>query len=319
MKAPLLAPALGIAICTQHACTKLPRLAKLATAESGTIPSVGGSYGDACVYATRAAYHLRSGYPLSTWAELPLLMLFNTGCIVLSSGRSSTQRWLRDIATCAVLAVALWRVPFPVLQCFTVGTAPLLAGSYLSRARANYRLRSTGDMQARAVLRRLARSLVRVYTSAAQLGGDASVLVIHGLGAIGCSVLLAQLCWYRRPTERATRPVAVPPGPLSGGAKYDYLLAALMWRSLGGFSPETPARRITRRQLRAAFARADRDSDGAISLNELSRSLRRVRPGFSDAAVARMLRVADLDGDGQVSFDEYAQIMTTELPGSGVV
>ena len=88
--------------------------------------------------------------------------------------------------------------------------------------------------------------------------------------------------------------------------------------------PGRPARRLTRahrargNRLRAAFSRADLDSDGFISLDELKRSLRTARPGLSNAAVTRMLRAADLDGDNKVGFEEYVQIMTTELPSSGV-
>ena len=136
--------------------------------------------------------------------------------------------WLRDLAAATTLCLVLSSLPRPLLRWLNLSTAPLLAASYTRQALAAYRSRSTGELTARAVPRRLARSLVRLITTAAQLGGDAAVLALHVIGALGCSTLLAQLSYYRHSTRRATRPVAVPPVPLSGGERYDYLLAALM-------------------------------------------------------------------------------------------
>jgi len=318
-----LAPAVGAVVAVQHVCTKLPKLRKLAaapTTSNAASRSPAAAYGNVAVYATRVAYHCRSGYPLTAWLELPLLIVYNSACIAVlrrqrgdsSDGRSGS-RLARDLAATAALWLVLARLPLPLLRWLNLGAAPLLAASYYRQALAVYRSRSTGELRSRAVLRRLARSLARAFTTTAQLGGDTAVLLHHVLGAIGCSTLLAQLSYYRHSTRRATRPLAVPPVPLSGGDRYDYLLAALMWRSLGGFGPEQAPRRISRRKMRAAFQRLDADGDGIVALAELRASLLAARPELDDATAARMLRAADLDGDGLVRFEEFAQIMSVDF------
>ena len=67
--------------------------------------------------------------------------------------------------------------------------------------------------------------------------------------------------------------------------------------------------------MRAAFEKLDADGDGIVSLEELRTSLLTARPELGDAApvVVRMLRAADLDGDGAVGFEEFAQIVSVEF------
>lgn len=58
-------------------------------------------------------------------------------------------------------------------------------------------------------------------------------------------------------------------------------------------------------------------TNGEISSAKLSLAISAARPGVSEAVKERMLRAADLDSDGVVVFEEYAQIMRTEFENEG--
>ena len=112
-----------------------------------------------------------------------------------------------------------------------------------------------------------------------------------------------------------TAPLQVPAGPLSGAARYDYLLAALMWRSLGGLDETKSGQRISRAKLQQTFDSLA-SARGEISIATLSRAISAARPSVSESVKERMIRAADLDSDGVVVFEEYAQIMRTEFEKS---
>ena len=89
---------------------------------------------------------------------------------------------------------------------------------------------------------------------------------------------------------------------------------ALMWRSLGGFDSEAFSSddgQPSNESLREAFNAIDTDRSGQISSEEVLAAIRR---GFGDSyepdeAVATMIKAADSDGDGLISFDEYCDIL----------
>jgi len=347
------APALGAAVAASHVCTKAPRLVEWARAKSAArlpaCPSSSSSYCDLCVFSTRLAYHIVCGYPFSTWAELPVLMLNNLASLALvhrtARERSYTagpytvrfgqhgacrtsKRYrasfmlpvARDVIVLCAAFCALRQLPRAALCVLHLATMTSRATTLQrARDRANYLRRSTGGaLRAAPVLRRWARSAGRVVTTIVQLGADPAVLLTHLLTVLGCSVMLAQGWWYRRASERAltSAPLQVPPGPLSGAARYDYLLSALMWRSLGGLDETESGKSISRAKMQEAFSRLA-STNGEISSAKLSLAISAARPGVSEAVKERMLRAADLDSDGVVVFEEYAQIMRTEFENEG--
>ena len=68
-------------------------------------------------------------------------------------------------------------------------------------------------------------------------------------------------------------------------------------------------------ELRAAFTCFDLDGNGVIDLNELRHVLRSLGANEEDAA--RILAAADRDGDGSVSFDEFAELVRPVYADSG--
>ncbi|CAM0949057.1 unnamed protein product [Alopecurus aequalis] len=63
-------------------------------------------------------------------------------------------------------------------------------------------------------------------------------------------------------------------------------------------------------ELREAFRVFDRDHDGLISKAELRHVMISLGEKLSDEEVEGMIAEADLDGDGQVNFDEFVRMMT---------
>jgi len=119
----------------------------------------------------------------------------------------------------------------------------------------------------------------------------------------------SQIGWYK--TEGALRSVQA----VRAARDYERLPNAavkaaqtvLLWRSLGGFDPET---QISDAQLHAAFNAIDTDGSGSITRNELAEAVMRSAPTDLDEVVEMLLAGADRDGSQTVDFEEYLAIMT---------
>ena len=340
-------PAIGAAVTVAHALTKAPRMAKLYTSTTRVAMPASTWYGDFGIYAVRLAYHIRSSYPFSAWCDLTLLVMFHAAGVALvhrqllppapgisnaGSGSKSAERpWVgitRSLCGCAVICWGLLQLPLTILRWLNLFTLPLLVASYTGQVLANSRSESTGGLTAGSVLRRWSRSVARVITTLVQLGGDSTLLAVHLLSTIGCSTLLMQLWWFRGSSEtRAASndaPTAVAAGVAAASAaptSYDYMLAALMWRSLGGFEDDArrdqPPLKLSRKNLRAAFEHVDADGDGEISRDELADAILSSRPDVSEGILVKMLDEADNNRNGCVDFDEYVEIMELTFSSSG--
>ncbi|XP_078437444.1 uncharacterized protein LOC144708023 [Wolffia australiana] len=66
-------------------------------------------------------------------------------------------------------------------------------------------------------------------------------------------------------------------------------------------------------ELTEAFKVFDRDQNGYISADELRNVMINLGENMSDEEVDQMIREADLDGDGQVNFDEFVRMMMTTV------
>jgi len=64
--------------------------------------------------------------------------------------------------------------------------------------------------------------------------------------------------------------------------------------------------RLTTADLRAAFRVFDKDGSGSLSADELRGVLTTMGEKMSDAEVDEMLAEADVDGDGQINYAEFA-------------
>ncbi|XWS13737.1 hypothetical protein CRYUN_Cryun36dG0063700 [Craigia yunnanensis] len=64
-------------------------------------------------------------------------------------------------------------------------------------------------------------------------------------------------------------------------------------------------------ELKEAFKVFDKDQNGYISANELRHVMINLGEKLSDEEVEQMIKEADLDGDGQVNYEEFVKMMTT--------
>jgi len=85
------------------------------------------------------------------------------------------------------------------------------------------------------------------------------------------------------------------------------------WSDLAGGQQRRPKRDYTEEELRAAFIAIDTDESGDIDQEELLAAIRTIKPDADDDTVAKMLSVADADGNATVDFDEFKQIMLSSF------
>ncbi|CAL9137815.1 unnamed protein product [Musa acuminata var. zebrina] len=64
-------------------------------------------------------------------------------------------------------------------------------------------------------------------------------------------------------------------------------------------------------ELKEAFKVFDNDQNGYISASELRNVMMNLGEKLTDEEVDQMIREADLDGDGQVNYEEFVQMMMT--------
>ncbi|KAJ9700489.1 hypothetical protein PVL29_006014 [Vitis rotundifolia] len=64
-------------------------------------------------------------------------------------------------------------------------------------------------------------------------------------------------------------------------------------------------------ELKEAFKVFDKDQNGYISATELRHVMINLGEKLTDEEVEQMIREADLDGDGQVNYDEFVKMMMT--------
>uniref|UniRef100_A0A8C5BI44 EF-hand domain-containing protein n=1 Tax=Gadus morhua TaxID=8049 RepID=A0A8C5BI44_GADMO len=87
-------------------------------------------------------------------------------------------------------------------------------------------------------------------------------------------------------------------------------------------SPPLQADQLTEEQIaefKEAFSLFDKDGDGTITTKELGTVMRSLGQNPTEAElqdmineVDEMIREADIDGDGQVNYEEFVQMMTAK-------
>jgi len=64
--------------------------------------------------------------------------------------------------------------------------------------------------------------------------------------------------------------------------------------------------------LKAAFRTFDQDGSGKISASELRHVMYSLGEKLTDSEINEMIREADIDGDGQINYEEFVKMMVTK-------
>lgn len=295
-----------------------------------------GIFGDALVYMSRIVYHVRRGYPIATWSELPLLLLQTLCWVVLRRRFGGEQKQVArlragcDLAILGALALGLAIMPAKALPLLCLWPLPLAIVAYARQSLRLFRCGSAATLAATSVVLRWLGSLVRLMTTHVFLASDPAVLATHVVGLAGCTLLLWQLLWYHGPgpSRESTRRALYTQLISRGKPAFQPPQApgVLMWFSLGGFGDECPST-LPDSTLRKAFDAIDVDHDGSISREELTAAItagtacnERTRntvsfPGDdTERAVSEMIALADADGDGAIDFLEYKAMIARHAP-----
>uniref|UniRef100_A0A2P2N4M0 EF-hand domain-containing protein n=1 Tax=Rhizophora mucronata TaxID=61149 RepID=A0A2P2N4M0_RHIMU len=65
------------------------------------------------------------------------------------------------------------------------------------------------------------------------------------------------------------------------------------------------------KQLKQLFTMFDRDGNGFITAAELAHSMAKLGHALTAEELTGMIKEADTDGDGRISFEEFAQAITS--------
>ena len=68
----------------------------------------------------------------------------------------------------------------------------------------------------------------------------------------------------------------------------------------------------SKEEIREAFRVFDRDGNGFISAAELRHVMTNLSEKLTDKEVNKIIREADIDGDGQVNYEEFVTMMTSK-------
>ncbi|XP_074558494.1 calmodulin-like [Curcuma longa] len=88
----------------------------------------------------------------------------------------------------------------------------------------------------------------------------------------------------------------------SGAIEFEEFLNLMVRKMKGSDSEE---------ELKEAFKVFDKDQNGFISKNELKNVMMSLGEKLTDEEVDQMIKEADLDGDGQVNYEEFVKMMTS--------
>uniref|UniRef100_A0A5F8GQ61 Calcium binding protein 7 n=1 Tax=Monodelphis domestica TaxID=13616 RepID=A0A5F8GQ61_MONDO len=90
------------------------------------------------------------------------------------------------------------------------------------------------------------------------------------------------------------------------------------WEEHGVGVPAPPALQLTALEIREAFKVFDRDGNGFISKQELGTAMRSLGYMPNEVELEVIIQRLDMDGDGQVDFEEFVTLLGPKLSTSGI-
>merc|ERR1712106_1027048 len=104
-------------------------------------------------------------------------------------------------------------------------------------------------------------------------------------------------------------------GDVDGDGEIDYEeFISLMCPSASDIIEKFRAKYKNVNDVRAAFKRFDRDGDGALEKDELAGALKSSGESYSDVEVDAIFSLGDIDGDGEITLEEFIALMSPSAP-----
>lgn len=104
-------------------------------------------------------------------------------------------------------------------------------------------------------------------------------------------------------------------GDGNGTIDFDEFLTMMDVEKSGG-GRRSQQRRDGKSELKEAFDVFDTDGDGSISKREVERVMKAVGITLDDKTLELMVKSVDLDGNGEIDFEEFCKLMSDALPQS---
>lgn len=133
--------------------------------------------------------------------------------------------------------------------------------------------------------------------------------VIHSLHSVICLVVSKE--WNTHTHPISTSKLLLPPLPLllqidaDGSGTIDFPeFLTMMARKMKDTDSEE--------EILEAFKVFDKDGNGFISAAELRHIMTNLGEKLTDEEVDEMIREADIDGDGQINYEEFVKMMMSK-------
>ena len=163
---------------------------------------------------------------------------------------------------------------------------------------------SVADKEQRGVDKPIGSTKVSIMDWIARGSFDGDIEIFDAAGKPAGNVVLAVK--FARPQGSG-----VPPPPKAPGAPKQRAPGPPPAPGMGGVEePRDPNGKFTDREIKEAFEAFDLDHNAFVGAAEIRHVLINIGETVTDEEVDEMIRMVDRDGDGQVSFEEFYEMVT---------
>jgi mannose-P-dolichol utilization defect protein 1 len=191
---------LGVGIIGAASIVKIPQILSLLNTKSAKGLSLTSNLLEVASYGISLAYNIRSGFPISTFGEVGLILIQNVviALLILSYTGKPSSYLAGLVGAISVAAGALSDsriINSDALRVLQAGAGLLSIASKLPQIYTVYQAGSTGVLSAFAVFNYLAGSASRIYTTLAEVP-DQIILYSFIAGFVLNLVLAIQMVYY---------------------------------------------------------------------------------------------------------------------------
>ncbi|CAM9150907.1 unnamed protein product, partial [Ascophyllum nodosum] len=239
--------AAGYAMIAGSVCLKTPQIARVWRARSLVGLAPASIYADVFLFATNVMYHVLKKNPFRAYGESVIILLQTIVMVALmwrfgvdevavssTSGRMKSSSAISGekkpteggmvgrtaivLGSATAVALTMQYLPDSMWGWLIIASTPAILAVQLPQIYKNYRQKHTGELAVLTVFLAMLGSLVRTWTTLADLGGDPWLMFNYSLGLVTNAILLAQMWTFRFRTADVRRAVEVRSHPVAPAA-----------------------------------------------------------------------------------------------------